>query len=96
MEKKIKEMIKATLNVNIDNMTEEEKDYPLLSKRFDVMPYQMLVFFTRIEKEFGIRIPDEYIADGKFNSYNDISKIICIRPLSAAIRAAFSGQTGPY
>ena len=50
MEKKIKEMIKATLNVNIDNMTEEEKDYPLLSKRFDVMPYQMLVFFTRIEK----------------------------------------------
>lgn len=73
MEKKIKEMIKATLNVNIDNMTEEEKDYPLLSKRFDVMPYQMLVFFTRIEKEFGIRIPDEYIADGKFNSYNDIS-----------------------
>ena len=64
------------LNVNIDNMTEEEKDYPLLSKRFDVMPYQMLVFFTRIEKEFGIRIPDEYIADGKFNSYNDISKII--------------------
>ena len=32
MEKKIKEMIKATLNVNIDNMTEEEKDYPLLSK----------------------------------------------------------------
>lgn len=36
MEKKIKEMIKATLNVNIDNMTEEEKDYPLLSKRFDV------------------------------------------------------------
>ena len=76
MEKKIKEMIKATLNVNIDNMTEEEKDYPLLSKRFDVMPYQMLVFFTRIEKEFGIRIPDEYIADGKVNSYNDISKII--------------------
>lgn len=76
MEKKIKEMIKATLNVNIDNMTEEEKDYPLLSKRFDVMPYQMLVFFTRIEKEFGIRIPDKYIADGKFNSYNDISKII--------------------
>ena len=76
MEKKIKEMIKATLNVNIDNMTEEEKDYPLLSKRFDVMPYQMLVFFTRIEKEFGIRIPDEYIADGKFNSYNVISKII--------------------
>lgn len=76
MEKKIKEMIKATLNVNIDNMTEEEKDYPLLSKRFDVMPYQMLVFFTRIEKEFGIRIPDEYIVDGKFNSYNDISKII--------------------
>lgn len=76
MEEKIKEMIKTTLNVNIDNMTEGEKDYPLLSKKFDVMPYQMLVFFTRVEKEFGIRIPDESIVDGKFNSYNDISKII--------------------
>ena len=31
MEEKIKEMIKATLNVNIDNMTEEDKDYPSLS-----------------------------------------------------------------
>lgn len=76
MEEKIKEMIKTTLNVNIDNMTEDEKDYPLLSKKFDVMPYQMLVFFTRVEKEFDIRIPDESIVDGKFNSYNDISKII--------------------
>ena len=76
MEGKIKEMITTTLNVNIDNMTEDEKDYPLLSKKFDVMPYQMLVFFTRVEKEFDIRIPDESIVDGKFNSYNDISKII--------------------
>ncbi|MDE7423851.1 MAG: hypothetical protein K2N51_09185 [Lachnospiraceae bacterium] len=76
MEEKIKEMIKTTLNVNIDNMTEEEKDYPLLSKRFDVMPYQMLVFFTRVEKEFGIKISNESIVDGKFNSYNDISKIV--------------------
>ncbi len=76
MKEKIKEMIKTTLNVNIDNMTEDEKDYPLLSKKFDVMPYQMLVFFTRVEKEFGIRIPEESIVDGKFNSYNDISKII--------------------
>ena len=76
MKEKIKEMIKPTLNVNIDNMTEDEKDYPLLSKKFDVMPYQMLVFFTRVEKEFGIRIPEESIVDGKFNSYNDISKII--------------------
>ena len=67
MEEKIKEMIKTTLNVNIDNMTEDEKDYPLLSKKFDVMPYQMLVFFTRVEKEFDIRIPDESIVDGKFN-----------------------------
>lgn len=76
MEEKIKEMIKTTLNVNIDNMTEGEKDYPLLSKKFDVMPYQMLVFFTRVEKEFSIKIPDETITEGKFNSYNDISKII--------------------
>lgn len=29
-------------------------------------------------------------------SYEDREKLKCIRPLSAAIRAAFSGQTGPY
>lgn len=30
------------------------------------------------------------------NISGDMLLALCIRPLSAAIRAAFSGQTGPY
>lgn len=76
MEGKIKDLIGKTLHVDIDKLTEEEKSYPLLSKRFNVMPYQMLVLFTRIEEELNIRIPDKDIADGKFNSYHDIVNVI--------------------
>lgn len=76
MEEKLKDLIGKTLSVDIDRLTEEERNYPLLSRRFNVMPYQMLVLFTRIEEKFDIRIPDEDIADGKFNSYNDIVNII--------------------
>lgn len=76
MEEKLKNLIGKTLSVDIDRLTEEERNYPLLSRRFNVMPYQMLVLFTRIEEKFDIRIPDEDIADGKFNSYNDIVNII--------------------
>lgn len=39
-------------------------------------------------------IPVGYTASVREKFYCD--NIICIRPLSAAIRAAFSGQTGPY
>ncbi len=76
MEEKLKDLIDKTLSVDIDRLTEEERNYPLLSRRFNVMPYQMLVLFTRIEEELAIRISDEDIVNGKFNSYNDIVNII--------------------
>lgn len=76
MEEKLKELIYKTLNIDIDSMTDEEKDYPLLSKRFGVLPYQMLVFFTRLEKEMGVVISDEAIGAGKFNAYNSIWRLV--------------------
>lgn len=76
MEEKLKELIYKTLNIDIDSMTDEEKDYPLLSKRFGVLPYQMLVFFTRLEKEMGVVISDEAIGAGKFNAYNSIRRLV--------------------
>lgn len=76
MEEQLKEIIYKTLNINVDAMTDEEKDYPLLSKRLGVLPYQMLVFFTRVEKEMGVTISDEDIGAGKFNAYNSIRRLI--------------------
>jgi peptide maturation system acyl carrier-related protein len=75
MEEKLKRLIKDTLSIDISQMTEKEKEYPLLSKRFEVLPYQMLVLFTRIERDFGIRIDEEDIVAGRFNSYSDILRI---------------------
>lgn len=76
MEEKLKELIYKTLNIDVDKMTDEEKDYPLLSKRFGVMPYQMLVLFIRVEGEMGVIISDEDIGTGKFNAYNSILRLV--------------------
>ena len=76
MEEKLKDLIYKTLNIDIDSMTDEEKDYPLLSKRFSVLPYQMLVFFTRLEREMGVVISDEAVGAGKFNAYNSIRCLV--------------------
>lgn len=75
MEQELKKIIKDTLFIDINQLTEEEKKYPLLSSRFNILPYQMLVFFTRVEEKFEIKIKEEDIVEGNFNCYRDILKV---------------------
>ncbi len=41
-------------------------------------------------------ITNPNIIIGDYTMYNDFVREPCRRPLSAAIRAAFPGQSGPY
>lgn len=75
MEEELKKIIKDTLCIDINQLTEEEKKYPLLSSRFEVLPYQMLVFFSRVEEKLEIKIEEQDIVEGNFNCYLDILKI---------------------
>lgn len=75
MEEELKKLIKDTLCIDINQLTKEEKKYPLLSSRFDILPYQMLVLFSRVEEQFEIKIEEQDILNGNFNCYSDILKI---------------------
>ena len=64
---------------------EDKKDFnAMLHDSKDMPKFQIIIDQKSIEKYGGNKMyfapPIDY----------------CIRPLSAAIRAAFSGQTGPY
>lgn len=76
IEKELNELINDCMEIKIEQLTEDEKNYPLLSSRLGGMPYQMLVLFMKVEKIFGITIDGEKIVNGEFNSYTDIVKII--------------------
>lgn len=76
MEDTLKNLIYNICKVDVNKMTPEERDDPLLSKRFGVMPYQIRGLFVRIEEIFKITVTEEAIIMGKFNSYNGILNVI--------------------
>lgn len=76
LENKLKDIIYRTLDIQIDDLCNEEKNYPLLSRKFGVYPYQMLVLFTRIENEMKIKLSEKAVVEGKFNSYVDILSMV--------------------
>lgn len=62
--------------INVEQLSDEEKVYPLLSARLGGMPYQMLVLFMKVEDTFKIKIDSQKVADGKFNTYRDILELV--------------------
>lgn len=76
IEKQLKKLIKECMDIDVNQLTDEEKAYPLLSARLGGMPDQMLVLFVKVENTFGIEIDSQKVADGKFNAYTDILRLI--------------------
>lgn len=76
LEEQLKELIKECMDIDVDQLCDEEKAYPLLSSRLGGMPYQMLALYIKVESTFGIKIDSQKVADGKFNTYIDILKMV--------------------
>ena len=76
VEKQLGEIIKECMDIDISKFSEEEKNYPLLSARLGGLPYQMLALLIKVERLFDIKIDNQKIADGKFNTYNNILTLI--------------------
>ena len=47
-----------------------------MGRRLRLQARDLLYIFFEVEKEFGIKIPEEAIVDGEFDSFNGIVKII--------------------
>lgn len=73
---KLKRIFKDIVKLDFDNMSESHLDKHLLSQCFDLRPRDLVYLLYAIEKEFGITIPQEAIAEGKFSSFNNIYSII--------------------
>lgn len=69
-------IIKNRLEINLDNAKEELLNKDFLGSHFRLEPRDMLYLYFDIENEFNILIPQEDIAKGTFNNFNNIAKII--------------------
>ena len=72
----LSEVVKETLKIDINALPDEAKNFPLLTGKFGVEPYQMISFLEAVEDKFGIKVPEIAIAERKFNTFNDIVEII--------------------
>lgn len=76
IQKSLSELVKEILKIDLSSLLEEAKDYPLLSGRFGIEPYQMITFMEVVEKKFKIKVPESAIVERKFNTFNNILEII--------------------
>ena len=80
MEEQINNLLSNILmelfGIDMNAFPKEARKYPLLSERFGIEPYQMVAFMEKVEETFEIKIPESAILDQKFDSFDDIIKII--------------------
>lgn len=62
--------------IDMNTLPKDARKYPLLSEKFGIEPYQMVAFMENVEETFEIKIPESAIVNQKFNSFDDIIKII--------------------
>ena len=72
----LKGIFKQRFEMDLGDYNEEALDKELLGYEFNMQPRDLLYLFFDIEKEFGITIPQEDIAEGRFNTFNNIAVII--------------------
>jgi peptide maturation system acyl carrier-related protein len=45
--------------------------------KMGLLPGDVLAYLYAIEKEFGLQVPSSYILEGKFNTLDNVTDIIC-------------------
>lgn len=58
------------------NAVPVHKEAHLLSRELNVETRDLVVILEVITREFGIRIPDEFLKKGDFSSFNKILKVV--------------------
>ncbi|PYG84362.1 acyl carrier protein [Ruminiclostridium sufflavum DSM 19573] len=63
-------------NIELESLNTIKLDNNLLGKEWCLEPRDLLYLFFDIENEFGIKIPEDVIEDGRFSSISNIADII--------------------
>ncbi|MCX7749033.1 MAG: peptide maturation system acyl carrier-related protein [Clostridia bacterium] len=73
---KIKDILSERFHIDMNQHKEEDDDKELLGDAWGFEPRHLLYLFFDVEKNFGIAIPEKDIAEGKFNTINNIAAVI--------------------
>jgi len=73
---RLKGIFKNRFEMDLDKCDDEALGKNLLGNEFGMKPRDLIYLFFDIEKEFNITIPQEDIAEGRFNSFNNMIGII--------------------
>lgn len=73
---RLKGIFDSRFGICFNDMGEETLDEELLGWKLRLKARDMLYVFFDIEREFGIVLPEEDIAAGRFNTFNNIADTI--------------------
>lgn len=73
---KLKDIFMKRFSINLNDSDIKDLNDNLLGKRFNLQPRDLLYLYCDVENTFSIIIPQHDIAEGRFNSYNNIVRII--------------------
>lgn len=73
----LKDIFKSRFELDIEEKGDIFKDKHLLGTDIKLNARYLVYLYFDIEKAFGITLPDEDIAEGKFSTFNNIAQIIC-------------------
>ena len=76
IEKELENIFLKRFKLDFKEMDIEAKNDYLLSSNIKLAPRDLLYVFVDIEEEFKIAIPESYVIEGRFNTFNNILQII--------------------
>ncbi len=69
-------IIKERFNMDLSDCLKDIQDEHLLGNKLRLSAGDLIYLYFDIEKEFGIKIPQEHIFNGKFSSLTNIAQMI--------------------
>lgn len=72
----LRDIFQELFDIDISKLSSEELEYKLLDKEFNFRARDLVYLFFEIENRFNIKIKENYIIQGQFQSINDIINII--------------------
>jgi len=72
----LKNIFTQRFNIDVEQQEGTLLDKHLLGGDIRLNARDLIYLYFDIEKEFGITLPEEDIAEGKFNTFNNIVEII--------------------
>lgn len=74
VEKKLQKIFNDRLS--LDFGSEESKNQKFFSPPLSLMPRDLVYIYFDVEREFETTIPEDDVVAGKFNTFNNILKIL--------------------